>query len=110
MGSAISFSRAKRCSRCISAMDSPPPDTAMAHGGGAWSAMACANAASSPPATGEDLLAAGRLAEARRAGEGLRRRAGIFRLDETKRGAAFRFLAHRHEGLGQLEHSVGRAR
>ena len=79
-------------SRCISARESPPPDTATAQ----------AAAGMTPPSPRakrcfklpRGLLAAGGFAEAGGAGEGLRRGIGIFRLDEAKRGAAFRFLAH----------------
>src|SRR5258706_738286 len=110
MGAASPFFVAKARSRCIRARESLPPDTATAQGGPASSAIACENAASMARPSGESLLAAGRLAEVRGAGEGLRRGVGVFRLDEAKRGAAFRFLAHRHEGLSQFEHSVRRAR
>src|SRR5450432_1241942 len=114
MGGASLFAAAKAHSRCIRARESPPPDTATARGERACPAMAWAKFSSSSAAsflkeTTDGLLAAGCFAHGRGAGEGLRRGVGVFRLDETKRGAAFRLLAQRHEGLGQFEHSVRRA-
>src|SRR5215469_7711778 len=85
--------RAWRAKRYIRARESPPPDTAMAVGA-RWSATAAANSSSS-------LSGAGGFAEVRGLAEGLRVGVRIFRLDEAKRGAAFGFLAHGHEGLGK---------
>src|SRR3954462_971217 len=113
MGAASPRALAKSSSKSINARESPPPDTATAQGGpnaflvarptaslrwpGRCSrpAIAFAKSACSPPA---GLFAAGGFAERRGAGKGLRRAIGIFRFDKAKRGAAFRFLAQRHEG------------
>src|ERR1700761_9318939 len=102
MGGSSRFALAKLASRCIRAKESPPPETATTMGPSSGFMAAAKSSAS--------LLAAGRLAETDGGGEGLRRGVGVFLLDEAKRGAAFRFLAHAHEGLCQLQHSVGRAR
>src|ERR1700761_125949 len=96
------LARANAASRCISARESPPPDTATAQceaAGASWAAIASANFSAS--------LFAGGFAEVGRLAEDLRAGVRIFRLDEAKRGAAFGFLTHRHERLGELEHSLG---
>src|SRR5450432_3656485 len=93
---------AKPASRCISARESPPPDTATA-----MCPPSCIQAVAKESSR---LFCAGGLAQAGGRGERRVRGVRVFRLEETKRGAAFRFLAQRQERLGELEHSVGRAR
>src|SRR5262245_58267099 len=101
MGAGRFAPRACAARRCIKARESLPPDTATTNGPSCFATIAAKRCSS--------LLAAGGFAEAGRLGEGLRVCLRIFGLDEAKRGAAFRFLSHAHEGLGELEHSVGRA-
>src|SRR6185437_2263514 len=88
--------------RCISATESPPPETATAPGHRLPSpAMDVAKRAASAASA-----AGGRFAIALRRGEdrvgGLR----VFGFDRAKGGATFLLLSHRDQRLAELEHRV----
>src|SRR6185312_9709525 len=88
---------AQAASRCISANESAPPDTATAPGHGAG-AIARANSV------------AGSFALARRLARDLLGSVRVFAGERAKGHAAFFDLTHRDQRLAELEHASGTAR
>ena len=101
------FSSPSRASRCISAMESPPPETATAPGQGAPAAMSPSIAAAK--CASRDSAADG-FAGVRALAEDGGRSVRIFRRERGKSGATFLLLAGGDQRLAELEHAIGRAR
>ena len=108
--SGIACAVSQSAARCISATESPPPDTASAKGafsGEPSSSRAAANRARDQLRRQPHIASRRSLRGARRdRGTGLR----IFRRERGKGGTAFIHLAQLRTGQAELEHAVRRAR
>src|SRR5581483_9204865 len=101
---------AQPASKCISARESPPPDTATAPGHIFWESGPCAASRSIAAAkSASSLLAAGGFARAGRFREGRGGRFGITGLERAKCGAASAGLAFGQKRLAKPQHTVGTA-